>query len=262
MGIHQALTAGGLSGSPLMTVLTSLSLTTNLELCLDAADSASYTSGQKWLDRSGLGYDFFLGADGTATSTDPTFVGGVGAPSSYWSFDGGDYFTYDSANETWMQNLHKNNAIFTIISFYYTDISMLMTVNSPATSGVALRANRLTIVGGGLDVLAKTADTSPNLTAWNMSGISLNEATGAGGGFFYLNGAYNQVSGANTFTSTYTAPSTGPADGTAHINSYSDGSVPISAGSRLACIAIWEGTALTKANMDSIWTAMRGRFGI
>ena len=85
-----------------MNILTSNSLTTNLKLCLDAGDINSYSgSGQKWLDRSGLGHDFFLGVDGSANTDDPTFNGSPGNASSneYFSVDGGDFFRYDSTGE-------------------------------------------------------------------------------------------------------------------------------------------------------------------
>lgn len=258
----------------LIEVLTSLGLTTNLELCLDAGDSLSYVSGQKWLDRSGNGADFFLGADVNASTDDPTFTGipGHTSPSAYFSFDGGDVFTYDTTNETWMQNLHKNNAIFTVVAFYYQDgAGDEMTfcgggaiadigINFDTSAG-SPRQPQLRV---GPGVLAVVADTALGSGAWHMVGLSLNEATGAGGGFFYSDGAYNQVSASDTFTSTYTSPSSSDMTHTFQVGASGNGpSVnPTTDGQRLSCIAIWEGTALSKANMDSIWAAMRGRFGL
>jgi len=97
----------------LIDAITTAGLTSGLQLALDAGDTNSYSgSGQSWLDTSGNGYDFFRGITGGANSDDPTFNGTSGGISinEYWSFDGDDFFIYDSANETWMNNLHKNNA--------------------------------------------------------------------------------------------------------------------------------------------------------
>ena len=89
------------------------SLTSGLQLCLDAGSASSYDgSSQKWLDLSGNGQDFFRGADGSATTDDPTFNGSAGGLSSseYFSLDGGDFFRYDAANTAAMNGVHHNNA--------------------------------------------------------------------------------------------------------------------------------------------------------
>lgn len=86
-------------------ILTTLGLTTNLKLTLDAGDNSSYSgSGQKWLDVSSNGYDFFRGEDAT-TSNDPVFATNGGIEN--FNLNGNEWFAYDSANETWMENLHK-----------------------------------------------------------------------------------------------------------------------------------------------------------
>src|SRR3990167_7347714 len=103
-------------------IIDRLGLGTSLELCLDAGDATSAPSSTtSWIDISGNGYDFFLGTDATAQASDPTQTGTVGALTleEYFSFDAGDYFTYDTTNETWMQNLHKDNAAFTCIVWVY-----------------------------------------------------------------------------------------------------------------------------------------------
>src|SRR5688572_18803052 len=98
----------GGAGLSLFQAITQAGLTSNLQLCVDSGDALSYPgSGQKFLDRSGNGYDFFLGVDGTVESTDPTFTGEVGTGKAYWALDGTAFFTYDTTNETWMQNIHK-----------------------------------------------------------------------------------------------------------------------------------------------------------
>lgn len=267
--MQQMLLAGDGLGYTLMQAITNAGLTSNLQLCLDAGDPASYSSGQSWLDRSGNGYDFFLGADGSGTATDPTF--NSAGRKSYWSFDGGDYFTYDTTNETWMQNLHKDNANYTLVFFVYKVgvPTFLMSDNDGSSStGVLFSARsggadriEIFIFNGVGTVLSKTSDSAVPPNAWHMIAVSLNEATGAGGGFFYLDGAYAQVGGSDTFSSTYSSPSAGSAGSTMHLCSLGTGNTPVVTGTLCFATAAWS-TALTKANLDAIWTAMRGRFGI
>lgn len=257
------------TGTTLMSALTTASLTTNLKLCLDAGDSASYTSGQSWLDRSGGAFDFFLGSDGSPGASDPTFAGTAGYLGSYWLFNGSQYFTYDSPNETWMQ-IHLNNSVFTLIAFYYylggnnriagTDAGSASNIGFTYDSGATqnfLVTNG--VPGTSINVLGTSNAVSS--IGWHMVGLSLNEATGAGGGFFYHNGGYDQSSGSDTFNSTYTSPSASNATYTMQLSALGNATSPTGASNKLACLAMWS-IALTKANMDTIWTAMRGRFGI
>ena len=248
----------------LYTAITAESLTANLQLCLDAADRDSYPGGQSFLDRSGNGYDFFLGADGSATSTDPTWLG------TWFESDGGDHFTYDSTNETWMENLHKNNAAFTALFFiYYTSdfypLSDTGGLDDATDIGVEFRVNStgdlILFVAKGTSgyVLSLQTDGAVVVGGWNMVAVSLNEATGAGGGFFYRNGAYAQVAGADTFTSTYASPSASNATRTMVLGKSYGAGITIPAAARLSACAFWS-SALTKANLDGIFTRMRGRF--
>ena len=95
-------------------------LTSGLRVVLDAG-SADAGSGQSWLDVSGNGVDFFRGADGNSSTDDPAYNGTLGnlSSSEYYSYDGGDFFTYDSTNESWMQDMHKDNAEFSIAMWLY-----------------------------------------------------------------------------------------------------------------------------------------------
>jgi hypothetical protein len=268
--IQQMIMAGG-TYQTFYAALQSIALTSNLQLCLDAGDSASYTSGQKWLDRAGGGYDFFLGSDVTSQASDPTFTGSVGNRGAYWSFDGGDFFTYDSANETWMTNIHKDNAAFSLVAIYYQDgatddIALAATGNASETGFLfyipTTRKLDFSVQNAGTPVLGFLADTALSAGSWHMVGVSVNEATGAGGGFFYADGSYSKVSSADTFNSTYSSPSAGAATSKMCIGRFTEaGASQTADGQRMSCLAAWS-TALTKANMDSIWSAMRDRFGI
>ena len=262
----------------LLGIITALGLQSNLKLCLDAGDLVSYSgSGQSWLDRSGGGYDWFRGADGSATATDPTFNGTAGglSLSEYWSFDGGDYFTYDTTNEAWMSNIHKDNAAFTMLFIMYpiagtSNQRVWSNTNTSSEVGSELLITSsetlqfYTTNGSGGYPINKTTDGSVSGSAWQFIAVSLNEATGAGGGFFWRNGAYMQVSSADTFDSTANTPSSSAATYTTKIGT--DGNVANSGffnnGTRLAGVAIWEGTRLTKANLDDLYSRLRGRFGL
>lgn len=272
MSAIQQMLIGGNAGVTLKSALTTAGLTTNLKLCLDSGDASSYNPSvqtDKWLDVAGSGYDFYRGSGTGSDAADPTFNGSGGALNSYWSFDGGDCFTYDAANETWMESLHKNSAIFSVVAFFYHAVevsdSLIFLDQFSGGTGISYQltssgTQRFRAVNAGATALTKTVDSAAAV-GWHMIGLSLNEATGAGGGFFYKDGGYDQVSSADTFDSTYTSPSAGSATYTMGIGGLNGLDVSPN-NERLACIAVWQGTAITKANMDTIFTAMRGRFGI
>jgi len=271
--VQQLMLGGGLNGKTLMQVLTDATLTTNLKLCLDAGDAASYDPGvqtDKWLDRSGGGYDFFRGSGTGGDAADPTFTGSASSLQSYWAFDGGDFFTYDTTSETWMQSLHKNAAIYTFLFFFRMPSSATFNDTlfdtTAGTTGITAYLNldqlKFGVLNAASVALQKTGDTALVSSTWNMVGISVNENGGAAAGFLYLNGEYDQVGGADTWNPNYTSPAAGNAT-RASMNLCGDSGVGyLGSGARLAALAIWQGTALTKANMDTIWAAMRGRFGI
>jgi hypothetical protein len=254
------------------------SLTSGLLLCLDAATISSWPgSGQSWLDLSGNGRDFFRGADGSASTDDPTFNGSAngGSASEYWSTDAGDFFRYDAGVEAWQSALHQDNAAFTILATVYaptgaTTFRVCGTqANDVGNPGIAYQivdaigAPRIQCLNGTGAAISVAGDTSITADDWNFIGISLNEATGAGGAFHYLNGAYNQVSAADTFTSTYTSPSAAAANFAMEIFAEGNATQKSSSGCRIAQLAIWS-TALTKANLDSIFAdaAVSTRFGL
>ncbi len=250
-------------GKPsLFQTLQSLGLTNGLQFCLDAGDPASYPgNGQSWLDRSGNGQDFFLGADGSATSTDPTFVP-LGR-NSYFSFDGGDYFTYDTTNETWMNAMHKDNAAWTIVVWYYPatlgSAQAIFATNAQGSLGIDITNQS---AGGALRV--QVANDSGNalvggitgplvVNAWNFVGISQDETSATG-----LISLINDVSAAGD--GRYTTPSSSDAGATAQIGCAAGGAI-LSSGSRIAAFAAWS-TPLTAANLSAIRSATRGRFRV
>jgi hypothetical protein len=226
------------------------------------------------LDRSGNGFDFFLGSSGSVSSDDPTFTGTVGGLSSgeYWAFDGGDFFSYDTTAETWMQNLHKNSARYSILAWLYlavtSDCSICGDASGPKSDiGMEFKLEgaspSITITNGsGTAYPLRVIGEAISIEEWHLVGISINEPTGSGGGFFYADGAYNQHSGADTFDATYSSPSSSAASHGFNIAARGNDAIRFRDGSRLAGFMAWEGTALTKANFDTIWAESRGRFEV
>lgn len=74
-------------GESALAAITRLNLSSGLKLCLDAGDAASYPgTGQSWLDVSGQANNFFLGANNTVTTDDPSFSGTPGGLTANESF--------------------------------------------------------------------------------------------------------------------------------------------------------------------------------
>lgn len=123
---------------------------------LDATLAESYDgAGQIWsnlmetpADGAGRGdYDFYRGADDTATAADPTFSGTAGSSDAYWSFDGGDAFKM-AGSAGFVEALHKTGAPdFTILcAFRFQENNfeqrLLSTQGSSGTSpGITLGFN-------------------------------------------------------------------------------------------------------------------------
>lgn len=122
-------------------MLTDLNMTSGLKLCLDAGDARSYPgTGQSFYDRSSNAANFYLGDGSGSESTDPTFVGTAGdlLAGTYFSSDGGDYFTVASNDvPSWAQTFHKPGAAFTLAGMFYLsgandDLPILSTCDTSA----------------------------------------------------------------------------------------------------------------------------------
>jgi hypothetical protein len=256
-----------------LSVIQSLGLAANLKLCLDAGDVASYGSGQTWADRSGGATDFYLGTGSGSDAADPTFNGVAGGLSKneYWSFDGGDIFSLVAAsNPAWAQTFHKNNALLTIMTAFYSasssDETICATGSQSSLIGFAFlrrgtAPNHITFTTtttSGTTVLNATSSSAnaPG-SAWNIIGVSVDEAAGASGGTFFANGT------TETFNATYASPSASSAGANLAISSWGGVSTSgaFKSGSRLAWLAAWD-AALTASQMQQIYSAMQGRLGI
>ncbi len=250
-----------------------LGLTANLKICLDAGDAASYPgTGTKWLDTSGNGYDFNFG-DGVTSTTYPTFNGTAGKLSSaeYFSFDGGDYFSYDSANEAWMNTLNNDGAVWSYLAIFYA-VTLSSSNNLIATSGSSnygIRAGSVWTDPPGVVELSLSVSSpaatwfftpdsgnSINNNAWNVLGLGVSENGGVGAS------AFISKNGTATYDGSYSTGASAEVPGAFTIGARASHDSALTSGTRLACLAVWQGTALTATNLSDIYDEIRGRFGL
>jgi len=247
----------------------------NLVLALDAGDNVSVPNATtpKWYDLSGYGYDFFLGSTADASAQDPTFNGVAGSlnASNYFSFDGGDFFRYDSANEAWMENMHKNNANFTFLTLTYIGSftgsgGVFGDISTSGGPGILMEifgsSGKISLwvdLASEANVLGpKTSDAGTTTVTWHFIGTSINEPLGANGGFLYEDGAYKQVGVADTFDATYTSPATGSSAYTFELGAKGNGLAQMRSGSRVMGYMIWN-RSLSKTEIDNFYNAAKFR---
>ena len=251
----------------LLSTLTTLGLTANLQICLDAGEGDSYTSGQTWLDLTANDRDFFLGADNAATASDPTFNGVADALSSaeFFSFDGGDYFTKATANDTFINSLHKDNAAFTLAFWVRPATSSIdpffgTAANTETNVGITgfyegLTGTAVLNVSKGSAGYAAQLGASLGVTngAWQFIAVSVNEA----GTFFWQRNA----SASTPASAAYTSPSAAAATNTAVIGDIGGGAFPVPSGTRIAIFMAFD-AALTQWQLEQIYNKTRRRFGV
>lgn len=252
-------------------ILIDLGLTTNLKLCFDAADSASYGgSGETFTDRAGT-QDFWFGAAGTTDGDEPTFNGTAGRLSvnEYMSVDGGDHFRA-KAQPAFIQNLHKDGAKFSGFAVSYRSAgashSLIGTLGvSTATIGFLWSADAnhsITIFNDShAPALSQNSSAAAPQDAWGCFGMTIDENGGADAGFLWRNGAYDPVSGNDTWNPSYSLPNSSDASFTVSMFARGDGQLASGSGCRIACLALWEGGVLTKANLDAIYNDLNGERG-
>lgn len=165
---------------------------------------------------TGAAYDMMLG-NGSSAGTYPTFVSTAPA---HFLFDGGDYFTLRGANTTFINSIHQDNAVFTIVYEGYVtggdtiDLASMDTSwnaagfafqtyfgnDEPLTFEVGSQTPVTNQCSGGFALCAELTNNSLSAPSKLFGAIAVNEGTGEGR--FRMN---NQAS---TFTSTYNNPTT------------------------------------------------------
>lgn len=278
---------GGSEAGSLKGIIDAAGLSAGLVVCLDAGSALSYPgSGQTWSDLSGSGNDFVLGATSAGSeASDPTFSGTPGGLSSseYFPLDGGDWATLAAgANPAAIEAIHKDGALWAYLALIYGpsswgandaiigtggDLAAGNGVGFAALGGTGAGKIGLRVANGSGQVIGAYPDVALGTSQWLIVGGGIDEATGAAGGFFYLNGAYRQVSSTDTFNATYSSPSAGSAAQKLQFGAAGNGALPMASGSRLAALAIWSGVARTKAHLDAVYgaspaTGLRARVGL
>lgn len=246
----------------LIDIIKDLGLATNLQVCLDAGDSASYDgASQIWVDRSGNGLNFNRGTTSSSETSDPTFNGTAGRQSinEYFSFDGGDVLTLGQTNPASINQMHQDSAKFTFIEIEFSAFG----AGDDGATGNGMNIGEDVNNHPGFEVFTTSAtvyQSAPSsLTippgVWNFSGISFDEAAGAL--TFAVNGSYDAKAG-----QTYSSPSAAAATYPFQIAGIGDGVTTIApAGGRVGWVAIWS-RALSQAEMTLLFNATRGRYGL
>lgn len=246
----------------------------NVKTVLDAGDVASYNgTGQTWVDPESGVMDFYLGATSGVTTDDPTFNGTAGRLSrnEFFQFDGGDEMrevTDFSADYPW----HKDNATFTLIVIYYRPAAntglrfpFLANHNQGTTDiGIVFQVET-TSDRFHLDVHNGTATPASNNNAdfttvfdrFGYCALSVNEAVGTNGMFFYTD------KGIDFDSSTYTSPSaSNPSDGVPVIGRLGTAGTGRAAnGDRIAMLIAFS-TALPRGAAQAIYEGLRSRYGL
>jgi hypothetical protein len=282
LGVNQLIGfSAGTSGSKtVLQAITDLGLTTNLQLCLDAGDANSYTSGNSWLDVSGNGYNFFLGSEGDSASTgdEPLFVGSAGDRTSYFEFVNGDEFfrqnpasaNFRPISDSW----HKADALFQLMFGQYIidrtstpGGTMFGTAGSGAPRiGIRLEhevneTNVLTIRAGTQGTGNFNSGSAMPTGAWTIWFLGVDEATGSGASSFKVNDAADYTfdatcGGTPGNIACSSATSTYPFE----IGGAGGAELFDMPGTRWSFCAAWSGTILTSANRTALNTELQKRF--
>lgn len=236
-----------------------------LQLCLDAGDADSLpAASSQWLDLAGSGYDFDFGAAGAA----PAISGTAGqlALGNYLAFDGGDYLTYDSANEAWMNSIHKDGAVFWGACWIYpagsaqnrivgnygnsaSNIGFGWYINTSTGGHTFLQARGTGSFGYGPTSIQGFADG-----AWQFAAIAINEAVGTG--FQCRNGVFSAL------TPSYGTPSASDATYTTQVAANGNNTTPLPNGARLGMLLMGTGSIPPSGQMAALFDATRGRFQV
>jgi hypothetical protein len=252
----------------LFQVFTRLGLTTDLVGCLDFSDAGCYPgSGQTIADLKGT-QDFFVGATGAAESDDPAHT--AAGQQSYFQTDGGDKIDAQAA-PAYQQTWHKDGAVFCVFLIARLPAASvgywMATCDTPLTQ-VGVRyywdasSTELRVYNGSGSAALDKIGGGAAADTIHFTAVSLSENGGANAGFFWKDGAYVQVGGADTWDPAYTAPSAANASLTLGLL-HQGPSQFVANGGRLYAAAFWSGgTQITKANLDAIWNDQRGRFGL
>lgn len=241
-------------------------------LLLDPMDPDSYKLGdQIWQDISGQvrsdltnqsADGFLLGSTASVETIDPEFN-----PRGYFEYDGTQYFFYNSTNETWMENLHKDGAISTLVSEYHSNGTAI-----PRGLGTASICNDVggnygpsiyetdnAACGDGHEVSqAITGDlnTQGILNKWHIGGYSMSENGGAVS-YFFVDSLYGTPANWNSAS----APSAAAATYTCKIGNNGGASAPSAAGTKQGFLMLFS-IQIAQSDLKKLFHLLRGRRSI
>lgn len=234
-----------------------------LQACYDARDISSYPgTGITLFDVSGSGYDFTFG-DGATPTTYPAFTGTAGMPSAYLAGTStGGYLTGASANPSWVEDIHKDNASFSLVALvapasYAAPQTIASTQIGTTSAGfrfiIGTSALQFGVGNGAGAALALTSSTAHGSPARAIFAVSVDEA--AATGFLAVNSTIT------SFTSTYLSPSAGSAANTIQQMVRSNINQPFLNGSgNIGFVGF--APALTQAQYQLLFQYLRQPFGI
>jgi hypothetical protein len=249
-----------------------LGIDSNMQWCLDAADIASMpsSSDQTWLNRGASSINWIRGASTSASSDDPSFNGTAGdlKASTFFQFDGGDFFLQTNsggAQPSFMQRIHADNALFAM-AFWCTFASIGAINGLIATfdGNASVRGSYLRVTSGAtLQLLISNASATLALyqesTATIPTGrpvfiaVAVDEA--AGTGIFQINGTQE------SFTATYSSPSSGTYGAAIRVGSSSGSSHRFENGNRMHGWWLRESATLTATQLMALYKRSRMRPG-
>lgn len=168
-------------------------LISSLKMCFDPGDRNSYYGGQNLRDVSDSRYTMTLGATGAVGSDDPVFNGALGKQSAkeYFSSAGAGGFQLASANDSFIDGLHKLGAAWTLVEI----------VNFTSSFGASLYTKAGNVIGGtGAGVATALTGSLPNgmlLSVSIANGYDQYYRTGSHGFApgFYMFGTGVQING-------------------------------------------------------------------
>lgn len=252
-----------LSQSYVQNILSNLGL--SAQFILDAADGRSGKSGEQlWYDTSGNGQNFFLGADGNITASDPTFTGVQNSltKDTYYSFNGSNYFNFPGSSPSWAQGVSLDGGVLsggiwinTVagLSVYFASRTQVATAIGFSFFKSATEKLSFAVGNGTAAALATTPMVASIPTgSWNFLGITINESLGTNGLTLQVNSTQEQ------FTSTYTSPSASVVTAL-KIGSHGNGNTPIPTGHQIN-MAVFDNTYWGATKLNDFYNATKGRF--
>jgi hypothetical protein len=255
-------------------------LPSSLVFHLDLGHLDSYGgSGQTLANRvaspadgeSQTAYDHHFGDDGTSDTTDPTFTGTAGALDTnvYASVDGGDYFDIVGSLTTFLNSMHKDSALFTIVMLYRSASSLgqdylFSTDDNTSGTGITFRQRNngwLQFWVGNNNTNSVLNVSSSGITiatsSIQMVAISVDEASGSGASLFYVKDSGGTKT-TDTFDATYSSPSSSAADGCTILATPDHAGIATSGVRLFDCMAF--NTALTESDLDDVYDMLSVKF--